>query len=110
MRRGTYSIVAHDADTGELGVAVQSHWFAVGPVVPWVQTGGGAVCTPSVIDSGYGPRVLELLQDGAAAAAALEGLVATDALARYRQVGAVDSGGQAVEENGAVGVAYQGRK
>jgi uncharacterized Ntn-hydrolase superfamily protein len=108
MRRGTYSIVAHDAATGELGVAVQSHWFAVGPVVPWVRTGVGAVCTQSVIDPGYGPRVLELLQDGAAAAGALERLVATDALARYRQVGVVDARGHVAAHTGAACIAYAG--
>ena len=51
----TYSIVARDPKTGELGVAVQSHWFAIGPLVPWVEAGVGAIATQSFVDSSYGP-------------------------------------------------------
>ena len=62
VRRGTYSIVARDPTTGELGVAVQSHWFAVGPIVPWVRPGVGAVATQSIAEPAYGPRALDRVQ------------------------------------------------
>ena len=51
----TYSIVARDPATGELGVAVQSHWFSVGSVVPWAEAGAGAVATQSFVEASYGP-------------------------------------------------------
>ncbi len=57
----TYSIVARDSLTGQLGVAVQSHWFSVGPIVPWVEPGIGAVATQSLVDPAYGPLGLELM-------------------------------------------------
>ena len=60
----TYSIVARDAETGELGVAVQSHWFAVGSVVPWAQAGVGAVATQSFVEVSYGPLGLALMRAG----------------------------------------------
>ncbi|MBT4149940.1 MAG: DUF1028 domain-containing protein, partial [Candidatus Marinimicrobia bacterium] len=58
----TYSIVALDAETGELGVAVQSHWFSVGFLVPWVKAGVGAVATQSFVKVDYGPDGLELME------------------------------------------------
>ena len=58
----TYSIVARDPDTGEMGVAVQSHWFSVGTDVPWVKAGVGAVATQSLTDVTYGPLGLELMR------------------------------------------------
>src|SRR4051794_41847121 len=64
-RWGTYSIVARDPRSGELGVAVQSHWFAVGPIVPWVRAGVGAVATQSITEPAYGPRALDGLAAGA---------------------------------------------
>jgi uncharacterized Ntn-hydrolase superfamily protein len=64
MRRGTYSIVAHDPQTGECGVAVQSHWFSVGSVVTWGRAGVGTVATQSLADPAYGPRLLEALAGG----------------------------------------------
>ncbi|MGH2914238.1 MAG: DUF1028 domain-containing protein, partial [Solirubrobacteraceae bacterium] len=67
----TYSIVARDAATGELGVAVQSHWFSVGPIVPWAAPGVGAVATQANADPAYGPRALERLAAGASAVRAL---------------------------------------
>ena len=60
----TYSIVARDAATGELGVAVQSHWFSVGAVVPWAEAGVGAVATQSIVDPAYGPLGLALMKAG----------------------------------------------
>jgi uncharacterized Ntn-hydrolase superfamily protein len=61
VRRGTYSIVARDPRTGELGVGVQSHWFSVGSVVSWARPGVGAVATQSLVEPAYGPRALDLL-------------------------------------------------
>src|SRR5215213_2805454 len=60
----TFSIVARDAETGELGVAVQSHWFSVGQVVPWAEAGIGAVATQSFVDPSYGKLGLDLLRAG----------------------------------------------
>src|ERR1700726_436829 len=70
MRAGTYSIVARDRDTGELGVAVQSHWFSVGSVVSWARPGVGAVATQSVAEVAHGPNALERLAEGLGAAGA----------------------------------------
>src|SRR5690349_20892112 len=61
MRHGTYSIVARDPETGELGVAVQSHWFSVGPLCAWARAGVGAVATQSVVEPAYGPNALDRL-------------------------------------------------
>jgi len=100
VRRGTYSIVACDPATGAVGVAVQSHWFAVGPIVPWVRAGVGAVATQSIVDPSYGPRLLDLLQDGAAPQDALARAVAEDEQARYRQVAVVDAQGHVATHTG----------
>jgi uncharacterized Ntn-hydrolase superfamily protein len=97
MRQGTYSIVARDPATGELGVAVQSHWFSVGPLCAWARAGVGAVATQSVVEPAYGPNALDRLQDGIGAQQALGELLAADPLAAVRQVAVVDSrGGLAV--------------
>ena len=61
VRRGTYSIVARDPDSGELGAAVQSHWFSVGSIVTWARPGVGAVATQSIVEPAYGPRLLDAL-------------------------------------------------
>jgi uncharacterized Ntn-hydrolase superfamily protein len=102
VRRGTYSIVARDPETGELGAAVQSHWFGVGPIVPWVRAGVGAVATQSIADPGYGPRALDLLADDAhpGAQAVLADLVAADEVARFRQVAIVDASGEVAVHTG----------
>src|SRR5215212_10580489 len=94
MRRGTYSIVARDASTGEMGVAVQSHWFSVGSIVSWAEPGVGAVATQSIAEPAYGPRLLQRLRDGQAPHAALEELLAADEQARFRQVSVVDAIGE----------------
>ena len=95
MRRGTYSIVARDPLTGDLGVAVQSHWFSVGPIVPWAHAGVGAVATQSIAEPAYGPRLLERLAAGEEPAAGLAALLAADEQAAYRQVAVVDASGRA---------------
>jgi len=87
----TYSIVARDKDTGDLGVAVQSHYFQVGPVVPWALAGVGAVATQSQVNIAYGPLGLELLQAGFTAEQALTALTAGDPNAEVRQCAIVDA-------------------
>lgn len=99
-RRGTYSIVARDPRTGELGVAVQSHWFSVGSIVSWAEPGVGAVATQSFVEPAYGPGALARLREGAAAAEALAELVAADALAAERQVAVVDAAGRTDQHTG----------
>lgn len=94
VRRGTYSIVGRDPATGELGAAVQSHWFAVGPIVPWVRGGVGAVATQSIASPAYGPRLLDRLAAGEGAQEALDTLLAQDELARFRQVAVIGAGGE----------------
>ncbi len=91
MRRGTYSIVARDASSGELGVAVQSHWFSVGSVVAWARPGVGAVATQAVAEVAHGPNVLSRLQEGLDASGAMEAVLKADEQARFRQLGVVDS-------------------
>lgn len=63
-RAQTYSIVAFDPATGELGVAVQSHWFSVVPIVPWAESGAGAVATQSIAEPAYGPPALTPMRAG----------------------------------------------
>ena len=87
----TYSIVARDPATGELGVAVQSHWFSVGSIVSWAEAGVGAVATQSFIDPAYGPLGLELMRAGRSAPDTLKALLAGDAQRDVRQVGMVDA-------------------
>jgi uncharacterized Ntn-hydrolase superfamily protein len=94
MRRGTYSIVARDEATGELGVAVQSHWFGVGALVAWARPGVGAVATQSVVEVAHGPNALDRLAEGIDAPAAVEAVLREDELARFRQLGVVDSRGR----------------
>jgi uncharacterized Ntn-hydrolase superfamily protein len=100
MRRGTYSIVAHDPASGELGVAVQSHWFSVGSVVAWARPGVGAVATQSVAEVAHGPNVLERLGEGLDAAGAIGAVLHKDDLARYRQLGVVDANGLVATHTG----------
>jgi uncharacterized Ntn-hydrolase superfamily protein len=104
----TYSIVARDTDTGELGVAVQSHWFSVGPIVPWARPGVGAVATQASAEVAYGPRGLDLLEAGLSAAQALERLVSGDPLAASRQVAIVDAAGTVAAHTGDVCMAFAG--
>jgi len=89
----TYSIVARDPATGEMGVAVQSHWFSVGSIVTWAEAGVGAIATQSLVDPSYGPKGLELMRQGVPAPKALAQLVAADAGRNGRQVAMVDATG-----------------
>jgi uncharacterized Ntn-hydrolase superfamily protein len=104
----TYSIVARDADTGELGVAVQSHWFSVGPIVPWARPGVGAVATQANVEVAYGPRALDLLEQGLTPADALARLVAEDPLADSRQVAVVDASGAVAAHTGSACMSFAG--
>lgn len=97
----TYSIVARDAETGDLGVAVQTHWFNVGPRVVWARPGVGAVATQSFTDPSYGRLGLEMMAAGKSATDSLKALIAGDAHEDVRQVGMVDAnGGTAVHTGG----------
>jgi uncharacterized Ntn-hydrolase superfamily protein len=96
----TYSIVARDPQTGELGIAVQSHWFAAGGTVPWAEAGVGAVATQAFLEMSYGPRGLDLLRGGATAQETLDRLTADDPDADVRQVGIVDALGNVATHTG----------
>ncbi|HEX8494137.1 MAG TPA: DUF1028 domain-containing protein [Pyrinomonadaceae bacterium] len=90
----TFSIVARDPATGELGVAVQSHWFSVGAIVPWAEAGIGAVATQSFVDPSYGKLGLDLMRAGRSAPDALKALLAGDAGRDVRQVAMIDAQGR----------------
>ncbi len=104
----TYSIVARDAKTGQLGVAVQSHWFSVGPVVPWAEAGVGAVATQSLVRIDYGPLGLAAMRAGEDAKTALEKLMARDDGREVRQVAMVDSSGKVAVHTGSKCIASAG--
>jgi uncharacterized Ntn-hydrolase superfamily protein len=104
----TYSIVAHDAATGQLGVAVQSHWFSVGSVVPWARPGVGAVATQATARIDYGPRGLDLMASGASPGDALSQLLAADGGGRARQVAMVSATGDVACWTGPDCMAYAG--
>ena len=99
-RAFTFSIVARDAATGELGVAVQSHWFSVGQVVPWAEAGIGAVATQSIAEPSYGPLGLELMRSGKTPQQALNALLAADTAPDVRQVAMVDATGRVAVHTG----------
>jgi uncharacterized Ntn-hydrolase superfamily protein len=101
MRHGTYSIVALDPATGELGAAVQSHWFSVGSLCTWARPGVGAVATQSVVEPAHGPHALDRIAAGAAADDALRELIEADPLGSVRQVGVVDAAGNVAVHTGA---------
>ena len=100
----TYSIVALDEETGQLGVAVQSHWFSVGTVVPWAKAGVGAVATQSIAEPSYGPKGLALMEQGIPADEALQSLLAKDLGAAVRQIAMVDAQGNVGTHTGSRGI------
>ncbi|MGH9556165.1 MAG: DUF1028 domain-containing protein [Terriglobales bacterium] len=104
----TFSIVARDPATGEIGVAVQSHWFAVGQIVPWAEAGVGAVATQSFVDPSYGKLGLDLMRAGKSAKDALQGLVNADANPEVRQVALIDAEGRAAAFTGCRCIAAAG--
>jgi uncharacterized Ntn-hydrolase superfamily protein len=108
VRRGTYSIVARDPESGALGVAVQSHWFSVGSVVSWARAGVGAVATQSIADPAYGPNALDLLEQGVSPRDALDRLTGEDERQAFRQVAVVDAHGRVATHTGSSCIAYAG--
>jgi uncharacterized Ntn-hydrolase superfamily protein len=96
----TFSIVARDPETGDLGVAVQSHYFSVGPIVPWAEPGVGAVATQSLVEVAYGPKGLALMRDGRSAKEALAKLLEEDQYREVRQVAMVDAKGEVASHTG----------
>lgn len=97
----TFSIVGCDTASGELGVAVQSKFIAVGAVVPWARAGVGAVATQAFANTTYGPEGLRLLSEGASPQEVIERLTGSDAEAAQRQLGVVDARGRAATYTGA---------
>jgi uncharacterized Ntn-hydrolase superfamily protein len=106
----TYSIVARDKDTGELGVAVESHYFQVGPVVPWALAGVGAVATQSMVNISFGPLGLEFMHNGYTASQALKALLAADTQPESRQVALVDAAGNVAAHTGPKCIPAAGHK
>ena len=104
----TFSIVARDAQTGQIGVAVQSHWFAVGQIVPWAEAGVGAVATQSFVDPSYGKLGLDLMRAGKSAPDALRALLGGDAGCQVRQVGMIDAKGNVATFTGAKNIIAAG--
>jgi uncharacterized Ntn-hydrolase superfamily protein len=108
MRHGTYSIVALDPETGELGAAVHSHWFSVGSLCTWARPGVGAVATQSVVEPAHGPNALDRLEAGEGAGEALGALLEADPLRSVRQVGVVDARGEVAVATGPECIAEAG--
>ena len=97
----TYSIVARDSKTGEMGVGVQSHWFSVGTLVSWGKSGVGVVATQSFVNPGFGPDGLAMMESGISAEQALRDLVEKDEGRDYRQVAFLDVNGSVDAYTGA---------
>lgn len=104
----TFSIVARDPATGQMGVAVQSHWFAVGQIVPWAEAGVGVVATQSFVDPSYGKLGLDLLRAGKGASDTLRALLGGDGACDVRQVGVVDANGNVATFTGAKDIVAAG--
>lgn len=97
----TYSIVAYDSITGEMGVAVQSHWFSVGTIVSWAEAGVGAIATQSFVNPDFGPDGLALLKQGFTPQEVLDTLIAADEGRAVRQLAIVDKNGKVAVFTGA---------
>ena len=106
----TYSIVARDTITGELGVAVQTHWFAVGRRVPWARPGVGAVATQSFTNPSFGPRGLAMLESGLSAQQALDSLIASDEGRDLRQAAIISASGDVAVWTGAKCIRFAGHQ
>lgn len=104
----TYSIIAKDKETGELGVAVQSHWFSVGSVVPWAKAGVGAIATQSFVKVEYGPDGLALMESGMTSKEALNTLLTKDDGKAVRQVAMIDFNGNVAAHTGESCIEYAG--
>lgn len=97
----TYSIVARDPETGRFAVAVQSHFLGVGPVVPWLEAGVGAIATQASVNISFGPIGLEMLRAGQTAEEVVASLTGSDERSAIRQLGVVDAEGRAAAHTGA---------
>jgi uncharacterized Ntn-hydrolase superfamily protein len=106
----TYSIVAFDPESGQMGVAVQSHWFSVGSMVTWAEDGIGTVATQSFVEPAYGPLGLQLLRAGKTSQQALTALLAADQHEDVRQVAMVDSWGNVAVHTGKKCIAAAGHR
>ncbi|MGE5693234.1 MAG: DUF1028 domain-containing protein, partial [Candidatus Zixiibacteriota bacterium] len=106
----TFSIVAYDPVNGELGVAVQSKFFAVGTVVPWAKAGVGAIATQSYANTTYGPRGLALLEAGLSPREVMDSLTRSDEMRARRQAGIIDAKGNAVTYTGDSCLSWAGGK
>jgi uncharacterized Ntn-hydrolase superfamily protein len=106
----TYSIVARDPATGEFGVAVQSHWFSTGSVVPWAEPGVGAVATQATVEPAYGPNALDLMRNGFDAHDALAELTRADPDQALRQVAVVDTRGNVAVHTGRRCIQFAGHE
>jgi uncharacterized Ntn-hydrolase superfamily protein len=106
----TFSIVAADPASQQVGVAVQSRYFAVGAVVPWVRAGVGAVATQALGLARYGPTLLEALASGTRPAPALARALEADPRAGRRQIGVVSADGEAASHTGADCLAWAGSR
>lgn len=107
-KANTYSIVAYDKESNQMGVAVQSHYFGVGSIVTWAKPGVGAVATQSIVEVSYGPLGLSLMEAGKTAVQALRGLLAADPSSDVRQVAMVDANGIVSAHTGANCIAEAG--
>jgi uncharacterized Ntn-hydrolase superfamily protein len=104
----TYSIVARDPATGQMGVAVQSHWFSVGTIVTWAEAGVGVVATQALADPSYGPLGLDLLRQGSTSSDALRARLDADEGRDVRQVAMIDARGEVATHTGARAIAEAG--
>ena len=96
----TFSIVARDPVTGEMGVAVQSHWFSVGALCPWAEAGVGAIATQAFVNVAFGPHGLAMLREGRTANEVVEALIAADEGREVRQLAVVDAQGNVAAHTG----------
>jgi uncharacterized Ntn-hydrolase superfamily protein len=104
----TYSIVARDEATGDMGVAVQSHWFSVGTAVSWGEAGVGVVATQSFTNVSFGIRGLAMLKAGLSPQEVLDSLLSDDEGRDYRQVAILDTKGRAAAHTGSKCIADAG--
>ncbi|MHC4188875.1 MAG: DUF1028 domain-containing protein [Planctomycetota bacterium] len=96
----TFSIVAYDQQSGQIGVAVQSHWFSVGSIVSWAEAGVGAVATQSLVNVSFGPRALESLKKGYSPQKTVEELINADEGRDFRQLAVIDKKGRVATHTG----------
>ncbi len=106
----TYSIIAIDSASGEIGAAVQSHWFGVGGLVIWAEPGVGAVATQSFVEPGYGPRGLERMRAGVSAPKVLAELLRADRDSQVRQVAMIDAEGRVAAHTGSRNIPAAGHR